>query len=129
MVDLPDPFAKLTGFQWDEGNSEKNWISHQVTRSECEQTFFNQALIFGNDEKHSKIEQRYYTLGQTDDGRLLFMICTIREKLIRVISARDMSKKASINTLTVKRIMESLVVAVIVIAVADTVGAKFNWGE
>ena len=84
---------QCTGFQWDEGNSEKNWISHQVTRSECEQIFFNQPLIFGNDEKHSKIDQRYYALGQTDDGRLLFMICTIREKLIRVISARDMSKK------------------------------------
>jgi uncharacterized protein len=84
---------RCTGFQWDEGNSEKNWISHQVTKSECEQIFFNQPLIFGNDEKHSKNEQRHYALGQTDDGRLLFIVCTIRENLIRVISARDMSKK------------------------------------
>lgn len=27
------------GFQWDTGNSEKNWISHQVSKSECEQIF------------------------------------------------------------------------------------------
>ena len=86
-------FKQCVGFQWDKGNSEKNWISHQVSKSECEQIFFNQPLVFGNDEKHSKIEQRYYTLGQTDDGRRLFIVCTIREKLIRVISARDMSKK------------------------------------
>ena len=84
---------RCVGFQWDAGNSEKNWISHQVTKSECEQIFFNQPLIFGNDDKHSEIEQRYFSLGQTDDGRLLFIVSTIRENLIRVISARDMSKK------------------------------------
>jgi len=81
------------GFQWDEGNSEKNWVSHQVSRFECEQVFFNQPLLIGNDEKHSKIEKRYYALGQTDDGRRLFLVCTIRNKLIRIISARDMSIK------------------------------------
>jgi len=84
---------RCVGFQWDAGNSKKNWISHQVTKSECEQIFFNQPLIFGNDDKHSEIEQRYFSLGQTDDGRLLFIVSTIRENLIRVISARDMSKK------------------------------------
>ena len=84
---------QCAGFQWDAGNSEKNWISHQVTKSECEQIFFNQPLIFGSDDKHSEIEQRYFSLGQTDDGRLLFIVSTIRENLIRVISARDMSKK------------------------------------
>jgi len=82
-----------TGFQWDDGNSEKNWISHQVAKSECEQIFFNQPLVIGNDEKHSKIEKRYYVLGQTDCDRQLYIVCTVRQNLIRVISARDMSKK------------------------------------
>ena len=81
------------GFQWDAGNSEKNWISHQVSKSECEQIFFNQPLIIGDDEKHSQLEIRYYSLGQTDTGRLLFIVSTIRDGLLRVISARDMSKK------------------------------------
>ena len=81
------------GFQWDTGNSEKNWISHQVSKSECEQIFFNQPLIIGDDEKHSQFEARYYSLGQTDSGRLLFIVSTIRDELIRVISARDMRKK------------------------------------
>ena len=84
---------ECTGFQWDTGNSEKNWISHQVTKSECEQVFFNQPLIIGDDRKHSQIEKRYFTLGQTDNSRLLFIVSTIRENLIRVISARDMNKK------------------------------------
>ncbi len=81
------------GFQWDAGNSGKNWISHQVSKSECEQIFFNQPLIIGDNEKHSQLEIRYYSLGQTDSGRLLFIVSTIRDELIRVISARDMIKK------------------------------------
>lgn len=84
---------ECVGFQWDKGNSEKNWISHQVTKSECEQIFFNQPLVIGNDEKHSRAEKRYYSLGKTDENRQLFIVFTIRDKLIRVISARDMSKK------------------------------------
>jgi uncharacterized DUF497 family protein len=84
---------QCVGFQWDDGNSDKNWISHQVTKSACEQIFFNQPLILADDEKHSIIEQRIYALGQTDESRLLFIVCMIRGKLIRIISARDMSKK------------------------------------
>jgi len=38
-------------------------------------------------------EPRLYALGQTDRGRFLFLVFTIREKLIRVISARDMSRR------------------------------------
>jgi uncharacterized DUF497 family protein len=84
---------RCTGFQWDDGNSTKNWITHQVTRSECEQVFFNQPVIVGNDETHSVLERRYYVLGVTNQARRLFMVCTIREQLIRIISARDMNKK------------------------------------
>ena len=82
-----------TGFEWDEGNSEKNWIRHQVSQSECEQVFFNKPLIVSDDEKHSKNEKRWYLLGQADSGRLLFIVFTLRDKLIRIISARDMNKK------------------------------------
>jgi len=84
---------KCVGFQWDEGNADKNWISHRVSKSECEQLFFNQPLLIANDEKHSEFEKRYYALGKTDDNRRLFIVSTIRNNLIRVISARDMSKK------------------------------------
>ena len=84
---------ECSGFQWDEGNTDKNWISHQVTKAECEQIFFNQPLLVGDDEKHSLYEVRYYALGKTDDERKLFIVFTICENLIRVISARNMSKK------------------------------------
>jgi uncharacterized DUF497 family protein len=85
--------SSCKGFNWDEGNLEKNWIGHKVTAAECEQVFFNLPLVVADDVKHSQNETRFYALGQTDAGRLLFLGFTIRRKLIRVISARDMNRK------------------------------------
>ena len=94
---MNDEFKKLlqecTGFQWDAGNRDKNWLKHKVSNSECEQIFFNQPIIVTRDLKHSDRENRFYALGQTDLGRKLFVVFTIRNKEIRVISARDMSRK------------------------------------
>ena len=88
-----DLLNNCEGFEWDEGNVTKNWEKHKVTRIECEQVFFNRPFVVGEDSKHSKREIRWYLLGQTDQGRLLFVVFTIRGNLIRVISARDMNKK------------------------------------
>ena len=82
-----------TGFDWDEGNTSKNWLKHKVTPSECEQVFFNQLLVVQCDPEHSAKEERYYGLGQTDLKRTLFISFTVRNNLIRIISARDMSRK------------------------------------
>lgn len=81
-----------TGFEWDEGNFEKIWEKHKVSRPECEQIFSNQPLVVAGDEKHSQAESRYYGLGQSDKGRRLFVVFTIRGHLVRVISARAMSR-------------------------------------
>ncbi len=81
------------GFLWDEGNSQKNWIKHQVTRLECEEIFFNLPIVVSDDEKHSKVEKRYYALGKSKSERYLFISFTIRDNLLRVISARDMNRK------------------------------------
>jgi uncharacterized DUF497 family protein len=80
------------GFEWDKDNIEKNWLKHKVSSVECEQVFFNKALL-AEDMKHSQREKRYYALGLTYNRRLLFIAFTIRRNLIRVISARNMSKK------------------------------------
>jgi uncharacterized DUF497 family protein len=90
---MEELFKNCTGFDWDKGNAEKNWERHHVTRVECEQVFFNSPVIVGNDEKHSGVEKRWFLLGKTDVNRLLFEVFTLRNNLIRVISARDMSKK------------------------------------
>ena len=84
--------SRCTGFQLDRHNAAKNWERHQASVSECEEVFFNVPLIVQDDPKHSQREPRFYCLGQTDARRLLFVVFTIRGTLIRVISARDMSR-------------------------------------
>jgi uncharacterized DUF497 family protein len=86
-------FEKLAGFEWDQGNIDKNLIKHNVENWECEQIFFNDPLIVLDDPKHSIAENRFAAFGKTDARRLLVVIFTIRSRLIRVISARKMSGK------------------------------------
>lgn len=83
----------LDGFEWDEGNRDKNWLKHQVSNGECEEMFFNIPLLVADDIEHSQTEQRYFALGRTNNGRLLFVSFVIRADKIRVISARDMHRK------------------------------------
>jgi hypothetical protein len=83
----------VNGFEWDEGNRDKNWINHQVTTGECEEVFFNLPLFLQADLTHSEREARSFVLGHTNEGRYLFIVFTIRSDKIRVISARDMSNK------------------------------------
>ena len=91
---MSDDFTTdLCGFEWDQGNLEKNWFKHNVSPLECEQVFFNQPLVVAEDTKHSRQERRLYALGRTDADRYLFVVFTVRNKRIRIVSARDMSRK------------------------------------
>ena len=49
LVGAMDAGADVTEFDWDGGNSEKNWLRHRVTQSECEQVFFNRPLVTTED--------------------------------------------------------------------------------
>ena len=93
MIDL----AKITGFDWDDGNARKN-DKHGVSMAEAEQTFFNAPLLLLADFKHTKRELRFHALGKTDEGRSLHITFTLRNAgaSIRVISARDMHRKERI---------------------------------
>lgn len=92
-MDPADPLDTCTGFDWDEGNLEKNWQRHRVPFWEAEEVFFNEPLLVRIDREHSTSEPRYLALGQADSGRRLFISFTRRGELIRVISARDMTRK------------------------------------
>jgi uncharacterized DUF497 family protein len=84
---------KVNGFDWDDANREKNWKKHKVSYLEAEQIFFNQPVYVFKDDKHSENESRWYCLGKTNQARKLFVVFTVRNSKIRVISARDMHKK------------------------------------
>jgi len=86
-------FADITGFQWDQGNKDKNWKKHGIPWEECEEVFFNKPLLIQNDFKHSEKENRFYALGKTNQEKKLFIVFTVRNNKVRVISARSMHKK------------------------------------
>ena len=84
--------AGLEGFEWDEGNSAKNWLRHEVQQVEAEQALLNTPLVVNVTSTHGAAEPRFIALGQTDAGRLLTVVFTVRGTKVRVISARAMSK-------------------------------------
>jgi len=92
-MEAREPLTECVGFDWDKGNIVKNWQRHHVSGAEVESVFFNQPLVQVGRGEDQHQERRYYALGETNTGRKLFVVFTIRKKLIRLISARDISKK------------------------------------
>jgi len=88
-------FARIDGFDWDDGNRQKSSNKHAVAQVEAEQIFANSPLLIVEDVKHSGLEQRYQALGKSFGERLLFVAFTLRQTgtKIRVISVRDMNRK------------------------------------
>lgn len=85
---------KPRGFEWDSGNQEKNRVKHAVLERECEEIFADKKVIILSDDKHSTlVEKRFMILGMTQKRRKLSVMYTLRHGFIRVISARDQSKR------------------------------------
>ena len=91
--DIAGKLKECSGFDRDKGNELKNWSKHRVTKQECEEIFFNRPFIAAGDKKHSIYEERFYCLGATNMKKELFLVFTVRNNKIRVISARNMSRK------------------------------------
>ncbi len=89
MVELSRQYS----FQWDEGNRDKNWHKHGVTARECEEAFLDKNKKLLNKRLYSGEEERYILLGKTAEKRLLFIVFTMRDQEIRVISTRDINQQ------------------------------------
>ena len=85
--------GNLVGFQWDDYNLDKSYAKHGITHQEAEEVFLDDKLIELDDIKHSQVESRLNAIGKTHQGKLLLVVYTQRESLIRIISARTASKK------------------------------------
>ena len=89
MKVLPEPVV----FDWDKGNINKNFEKHKVSDKESEEVFERQKKFIFEDQKHSLVETRYMIWGETNKKRKLTIFFTMRNKQVRIISARDMSHK------------------------------------
>lgn len=91
--DVYEFLARATGFEWDDGNATKVVGRHRVGPGECEQAVFREPFVVEFDETHSKVGMRWRAFGRTSADRRLHLVFTIHGTLIRVIAARDMSRK------------------------------------
>jgi len=75
-------------FEWDDEKAISNLKKHDVSFEEGT-TIFNDPLIATiHDPDHSKEEERYLSIGISVQGRLLVVVHTEREEIIRLISCR-----------------------------------------
>jgi uncharacterized DUF497 family protein len=86
-------YSRPVVFEWDKGNIQKSWEKHKVSTQEAEEIFKNIPNFVFPDKRHSEKEQRYGIFGMTNERRPLTGVFTIRDKKVRIITARDMSKK------------------------------------
>ena len=85
--------AGVYNFEWDSGNRIKNWKRHKVTTRECEEVFFSGALPIGIQVDPPANEPRFGVIGETSIGRRLFVVFTLRQRRIRIVSARPMTRQ------------------------------------
>jgi len=83
---------KPVKFEWDAGNVDKSYKKHGIKNEEAEEIFLNIPAVLIEGKKCSR-EERFVLLGKSDKEKLLSVVFTIRDKKIRIISARPMSRK------------------------------------
>lgn len=84
---------KLVGFEWDKGNIDKSYKKHGITPNETEEIFLDEDVKIEEDIKHKQKEQRFIAFGKTTENKILFVVFTIRNNKVRVISSRLANKK------------------------------------
>ena|SRR5260221_14539325 len=89
MIDL----SKIVGFEWDIWNIDKSYNKHGISPNESEEIFLDEDVKIEKDLKHQQQEKRFIAIGKTTENKLLFVIFTIRNDKIRIISARTANKK------------------------------------
>lgn len=80
-------------FEWDENKSARNRVKHQVSFEEARSVFEDPMFIMLIDDEHSLDEERFITIGISDQGRVLMVAHADRDGQIRIISARRATKQ------------------------------------
>ena len=89
MIDL----NKILGFQWDKWNIDKSYKKHGITPNETEEVFLDENVKIEKDIKHREQEERFIAIGKNIDGKILFVVFTVRVDKIRIISGRIANNK------------------------------------
>jgi hypothetical protein len=79
-------------YEWDDGKASSNREKHGVSFDEAATVFLDPLALSGPDPDHSHEEDRYITFGHSSLGRLLCVCHTHRPGVVRIISARQVTR-------------------------------------
>jgi hypothetical protein len=80
-------------FEWDDAKAELNERKHGVSFAEALTVFADLVSVTGYDPHHVDHEDRFLTMGISVDGRLLVVSHTDRGDVIRIITAREATRR------------------------------------
>jgi uncharacterized DUF497 family protein len=73
-------------FEWDESKNRSNQKKHGISFESAQNAFFDPNRLILSDEKHSKLEERYFCIGNTRLG-IITVRFTMRNDAIRIFGA------------------------------------------
>jgi hypothetical protein len=80
-------------FEWDSFKTGANREKHGVSFEEAAEVFADNLSLAVVDPDHSLEEERFVIFGRTSSDRYLVVAFTDRDDRIRVISAREMTRR------------------------------------
>ena len=80
-------------FDWDKDKAKINLSKHGVPFDEAKTVFDDNLRADFYDSTHSYDENRYITIGQSANGRLLIVSYTERDNVTRLITAREATRR------------------------------------
>ena len=83
-------------FDWDRDKAEINLKKHYVSFEEAKSVFLDDSARTFDDDEHSIGELREMIIGYSNNNKLLVVSFTQRNEIIRIISARKVTKKERI---------------------------------
>ena len=83
-------------FEWDAEKEAANAQKHGVSFAEAAELFGDPLASTVHDPDHSEEEDRYVIFGKSEKGRYLVAVFTDRDGRIRLISARQMTRRERI---------------------------------
>jgi hypothetical protein len=87
-------------FDWDKDNID-HLALHQILPAEAEQAILNRPVDLGSQLRNG--EKRIAVVGETDAGRTLVAVATMRGKKVRVVTAWPANKSYRRYFLSMKR--------------------------